>query len=270
MKNNKPKILVYDVETAPILGFVWGLWENNVALNQIHSDWHLLSYSAKWYQDTNGTVYGPHNKVMYNDQSKVKNIENDKKLLEELWNLLNEADIVISQNGVAFDNKKVNARFLLNGMTPPSPYKNIDTLKIMKKYFALTSNKLEYASNNLCTKFKKLKTKKFQGFELWKACLSGNKEAWAEMKLYNMRDVTSLQELFHKLQPWDNSINFNLYTHDILNACNCGSSKLQRRGYSYTTTGKFQRWQCLDCGSWSRDKTNMYSKEKAKSLKTKA
>ena len=33
---SKPKVLVFDIETAPMLGYVWGLWENNVALNQVH------------------------------------------------------------------------------------------------------------------------------------------------------------------------------------------------------------------------------------------
>jgi hypothetical protein len=204
------------------------------------------------------------------DQRKVKNIENDKELLKGIWELLNTADIVISQNGISFDSKKLNARFLLNGITPPSPYKHIDTLRIARKHFALTSNKLEFMTGKLCTKYKKQSHKKYPGFELWKECLAGNLDAWKSMEKYNKYDVLSLEELFHKLQPWDNSINFNLYTPDLLNKCNCGSEKFQRRGYSYTTTGKFQKYQCLGCGAWSRDKNNMYDKEKSKSLRTKA
>ncbi len=72
-KNNGPIVLLLDIETAPIIGHVWGLWENNVGLNQIESDWHLLSWSAKYLESKDKkTVYGPHRKVMYKDQRGVK------------------------------------------------------------------------------------------------------------------------------------------------------------------------------------------------------
>jgi len=259
-KNKRPKILVFDVETAPIISFTWGLFEQNVALNQIKSDWHLLSWAAKWLD-------APANKIMYMDQRNAKDIENDKKILEGIWKLLDEADIVLTQNGVSFDSKKLNARFVLNGMNPPSPYKHIDTLKIAKKNFAFTSNKLAYMSDKLCTKYKKLEHTKFSGFDLWKQCLAGNKKAWDEMKRYNIYDVLSLEELYNKLAPWDNSVNFNLYSDDLEIKCNCGSSDFEKRGFNFSTTGKFQRYQCRDCGKWTHSKVNLLSKEKKATLR---
>src|SRR5690606_2512370 len=106
-------------------------------------------------------------KVMYQDQRKAKDVRNDKELLRGIWNLLDEADIVITQNGKAFDVKKLNARFLLNGFQPPSSYRHIDTKILAKKTFALTSSKLEYMTSKLCTKYKKLSHKKYPGFSLW-------------------------------------------------------------------------------------------------------
>src|ERR1700722_10331801 len=146
----KIKVLLFDIETAPIIGYVWGLWDQTVGLNQIKSDWHLLSWSAKWLDD-------PASKVMYMDQRNEKNIENDKNILKALWKLLDAADVVITQNGIRFDSKKVNARFILNGMKPPSSYKHIDTCKIASRVFGFTSNKLEYLTDKLNTKYKKLK-----------------------------------------------------------------------------------------------------------------
>ena len=145
MNNKGPRVLLLDIETAPVLGFVWGLFDQNIALNQIHTDWHIISWSAKWLND-------PASKVMYMDQSKAKNIEDDSKILKKMWNLLNEADIVVTQNGKKFDMKKLNARFILNNMGPPSPYRQIDTLVIAKKNFGFTSNKLEYMTKKLCKK----------------------------------------------------------------------------------------------------------------------
>lgn len=257
--DNGPRVLLFDIETAPILGYVWGLWENNVGLNQINSDWHLLSWSAKWLDD-------PPSTTMYMDQRGVKNIEDDRKILKGIWDLLDQADIVITQNGRAFDQKKLNARFILSGLQPPSSYKHIDTKVIAKRHFAFTSNKLEYMSDKLCTKYKKLKHGKFSGFELWRECLADNPEAWKEMEKYNKYDVLALEELYKKLRPWDGSINFNLYREDHEHICSCGCDELKKNGYVYTNIGKYQRYKCLDCGTESRDKINLLTEEKRAAL----
>lgn len=261
-----PKVLLFDIETAPILAYVWSIWEQNVGLNQIKSDWHIISWSAKWLGDSPS-------KIMYKDQRGAKKIEDDKDLLQGIWELLNEADIVITQNGKQFDSKKLNARFIMNGMKPPSPYKHIDTRELARKHFGFTSNKLEYMTDKLCVKYKKLKHSEFGGFELWRECLAGNIKAWKEMEKYNKYDVLSLEELYTKLAPWDRTIDFNLYTGDSDIKCNCGSAKFQKRGFNFTPSGKFQRYQCQGCGAWSSDKgakNNLLTKDKRASLKGKA
>lgn len=265
--NKLPNILIFDIETSPIIAHVWQLWDQNVALNQIQSDWHVLSWSAKWLESSDKKlVYGPHRRVMYKDQRNKKNMENDKKLLEEIWKLLDAADIVITQNGKKFDQKKLNARFVLHGMKPPSPYKHIDTVVIARKHFGFTSNKLEYMTDKLCKKHKKSKHKKFHGHYLWRECLANNLEAWKEMESYNKKDVLSLEELYHVLSPWDNSINFNIYHNNDSHTCNCGSTDIQHRGYSYTAAGKYARFVCKKCGAWGRGAENLMSKEKRASL----
>jgi hypothetical protein len=258
--NNKPKVLIYDIETAPILSYVWGLWDNNVALNQIASDWHVLSWSAKWLGD-------PPNKVMYMDQRKAKNIEDDRLILKKIWELLDEADIVITQNGKSFDQKKLNARFIIHGFQPPSSYKHIDTKLIARKHFGFTSAKLEYMTDKLCSTYKKLKHGKYPGFEMWKECMSGNIDAWKEMEKYNKHDVLALEELYTRLSPWDSSINFSLYSDSTEHTCKCGSNELIKNGYYYTNVAKYQRYKCKKCGSETRDRQNLFSDEKKQSLK---
>lgn len=257
-KKNGPRILIFDVETAPITASVWGLFDQNIPLNMIKVDWHLLSYSAKFMDEK---------KIYYKDQRNAKNIEDDKLLLEDLWKLMDEADVVVGQNSNKFDIKKINARFIMNGMNPPSSYKKIDTLVIAKKHFAFTSNKLEYLSDKLCTKHKKSKHKKYSGYELWKACLAGEKAAWKEMEHYNKLDVLSTEELYKKLRPWDNSLNVNVYNDTTETVCSCGSKDFKRNGYAYTSMGKFQRFACRKCGAEIRNRNNELSKEKKQSLK---
>lgn len=256
-KKLNPRILVIDIETSPLITYTWGIVDQNIGLNQIVEDWHLLSFSAKFVGEK---------KIYYKDQRNAKDITNDKPLLEEIKTLLDQSDVVVGQNSDNFDLKRINSRMIIHDMKPPSSYKKIDTLKIARKHFAMTSNKLEYLSGKLCVK-KKSQHKKFSGFELWKECMKGNKAAWKEMEHYNKQDVLSTEELYLRLRPWDNSLNVNLYTNNNDTICSCGSKKFNKNGYAYTSMGKFQRFYCANCGAEIRSRDNLLSKEKRKSLK---
>lgn len=257
VRKDNPRILFLDIETAPMLGFVWGLWDNNVALNQLHKDWHLLSWAAKWQGNK---------EIMYQDQSSLDDIENDEDLCKGMWALMDEADILVTQNGKKFDIKKLNARFLHWGLPPPSSYRQIDTLEIAKRKFAFTSNKLEYMAAKF-TKTKKMTQRKFAGFELWKECLAGNQKAWDEMRKYNRQDIVTLEALYKRLAPWDNAIQLNVYAEDPKNICNCGSTKFTASGFHYSNRGKYKRWKCNGCNAETHDTENLISKEARKGLR---
>ncbi len=255
----KARVLIFDIETAPILAHVWGLWENNVGLSQMIADWHVLSWSAKWLD-------APEGEVMYMDQRNAPKVENDKVILEEIWELLNEADVVITQNGKSFDQRKLNARFLSNKLGPTSSFKHIDTKLLAQKHFNLPSYKLEYMTEKFCVKYKKLKHKEFPGHELWRECLIGNVKAWDEMELYNKHDVLALEELYNVFAPWETSVNFNLFTDSEEHVCKCGSKDQIKNGFYYTNVGKFQKYRCKGCKAETRDRHNLFSKEKKDSL----
>lgn len=256
----KPKVLILDIETSPIISAVWMLFKQNVGLNQIKTDWYVISWSAKWLGS---------DEVFYMDKRDSWDNEDDYELLEGIWKLIDEADWIVTQNGVKFDMKKLNARFILNGMKPPSSYKNIDTLLIAKSHFGFTSNKLEYMTDKLCKKYKKLTHAKYAGYELWKQCLLGNMDAWRELEQYNCYDVYSLEELYTILRPWyKKHPNPNLYHDKEETQCTCGSTNLEANGFHYTGVSKFVRLQCQDCGAEVRERINVLSKDKRKSIKS--
>lgn len=260
VKLNKPKVLIFDIETAPLRSFTWGLWQQNVGLNQIESEWFILSYAAKWLGE-------PEANIFYKDLRGIVHKEDDTELLSDLWDLLDEADVVITQNGKKFDSKKINARLVMNGFKPPRPYKHIDTLQIAKAVFGFTSNKLEWMTDKLCVKYKKQKHNKFSGFELWKEMLADNFEAWKECETYNKYDVLSLEELYGKLAPWDKTHpNFNLFTDDNKHICRCGSEDVVEDGFAYTSKSKFQQYRCNSCGATTRATKNLFDKDKRDSL----
>lgn len=257
---HKPRILSIDIETAPISGYVWSLWKQNVSLNMINGEWAILSYCAKWLD-------GP--RIIYKDSSKRRNKLDDLHLVKGLWKLLDAADIIIAHNGKSFDSRKIQARMFIHGFPPPSPYKIIDTLLETRKCFAMTSAKLEYLTDKMCTT-KKDKHTDFPGFELWKECLAGNPLAWKAMKEYNIPDVIAMEEYYLILRPWitghPNVANYTTKAADGPKCPNCGSEHVQRKGYRSTQVGQYPRYHCQGCGAWSRGRLISNSKQQRANL----
>jgi DNA polymerase elongation subunit (family B) len=256
----KPKILLLDIETAPLTGYFWRLFEEQGGTSMLDGDWFLLSWSAKWYDQ---------DKVMYMDQRNAKDLENEKKILIPLRALMEQADIIIGHNGDRFDIKRINTRIQFHNLEPlikGIDYRTIDTLKIAKKHFDFTSNKLEYLAKFLGCKQRKTKSKVFPGVELWKECLKRNKEAFKEMQAYNMQDVLTLQDVYDKLKAWDTSINFSVF-NDGEHVCSCGETKLIKKGLTATNSGVFQRYKCSKCGKPYKSKVNQLSKEQKQKMR---
>ncbi len=231
------RILLLDIETAPNLAHVWGLWQQNIGLPQIIKSGYTLCWSAKWYGEEE--VY--FNSIYHGST---------KKMLKQIHTMLNEADAVVHYNGTKFDIPTLNREFILYGLPPPSPYKQIDLLRTARSQFRFASNKLDYVAN-----FLGLGTKtKHRGHELWTQCMAGDQEAWEEMEEYNINDVILLEAVYDVLKPWiKNHPNQNLYSNGDHVCPNCGGHHLQKRGTSYTISGRYQRYQCKDCGTWSRN-----------------
>lgn len=256
----KPKTLIFDIETSPLISYTWGMRDQNLGLNQIKEDWSIIAFAAKWLGD-------PESKMIYMDVRGQRNHRNDKKLVKKLISLLDKADIVLGQNSDKFDIKKVNARAIIHGLKPPSGYRKLDTVKMARKTFGFTSNKLEYMTAKINKKYKKLSHAKFPGMELWNQCLAGNLDAWKEMEIYNKHDVLATEELYTYLRPWDCIVDFNVYTDALERGCSCGSYDLAKNGFHFTNASRFQRYRCKKCGSEVRGKINLLSKEKKLSLR---
>lgn len=255
------KILTFDVETSPVEAYVWGLWDQNIPIDFVKTDWTIFSWAAKWLGKR---------EVMYQDSGGrgADKVRDDKPLLKGIRDLLDEADIVVAQNGKRFDVRKINARLIQHGIAPPSPYRVIDTMLVAKKYFAFTSQKLAWTSK-LLTDTPKDDHKRFPGFELWAECLKDNPAAWAEMKKYNKRDVRATEKVYLKLRPWiANHPNLGVYSESTKPICpNCGGSSLVSKGLrANKQQGAYRRYNCLNCGAPSRTKIMLLPVEKRRSL----
>ena len=235
----KARILLLDLETFPNVAWVWGKYQQDVI--RFKQETCIATYAAKWLGEP---VFA---KALPDYKGYKPGSYDDFALVNDLWALLDEADVVIAHNGKDFDVKVCRARFIFHGLTPPSPFKIVDTKDAAKKVARFNSNKLDDLGQ-LLGMGKKIKT----DFDLWQGCIDGDPESWANMVRYNKKDVILLEKLYLRLLPWiNNHPNLTLYL-DGAKCPKCGSSEIRGRGVSRTQTGIYQRFQCRDCGGWGQ------------------
>lgn len=253
-----PVIKIIDVETAPEIVYSFSRFKAFIAPEQVIRRGYLLSYSSADLET--GEVEG---KNLSNYPLFDIDHTDDWELCQDLWYLLDDADIVIAHNGIKFDKAYINQRFAFHGMEPPSHYVVIDTLKAAKKQFALPSNALKEMCLYFDTENFKLDN---EGFPLWKACCEGDRHAFFRMQTYNDGDVVSLRDLYIKLRAWiPQHPNVSAFYDDEKLRCpRCGKEHLEVvPGKVYTTAvSTFQVLRCTSCNSLSRGRVNLRSKEK--------
>ena len=239
----KPNILILDIETSLMEVYSFGIRDQYIGADQIKKDWEIISFAAKFLNKK---------KVLQMDQSKYTNEE----ILRGLEKVINKAQIIVGHNSKRFDVKRINSKFAEYGINPPRSFQQVDTYNLSKKYFNFSSHTLEYLLEKLNSPIRKLKHKKLPGKSLWVECDKGNRKAFKEMAIYNIYDVLGTEWLYKKLAPWGTGINFNVYYGDEDAHCSCGSSNFVKNGYAYSSTGKFQRYQCKKCGQELKTRQN--------------
>lgn len=231
------KILVFDIETSPNVAYVWAKYQQDVI--RYLSEWEILCFAYKWLGEDETIVAG-------------RDHYSEEVLVQRLHQLFDEADIVVAHNGNSFDIKKCNAKFIEFGLTPPSPFKSIDTKLVARRYFKFNSNKLDDLGDILGLG-RKVQT---GGFDLWVGCMNNDASAWRKMVEYNKQDVDLLEQVYLKLRPWmDNHPAINVLDGKEQACPKCGKGPMHKRGRRKINKTTFnQRYQCQSCGGWSQSR----------------
>lgn len=228
---------------------MWGLYNQNLGLDQILDSGKVLSYAFKWLSSKQ-IVFRRHT---------------NPDFLNTIWDAINEADAIITFNGRRHDIPLLNREFIKAGKPPPSPFTHIDLIETAKKHFKFSSNKLD----NLLQELGLGKKLEHEGFPLWIKVVGGDEQAWKVFEKYNVHDVRQTEKLYKRLLPWITSHpNHALYTSGGPVCPNCGSRHLHRRGTHKTLTQLYERFQCQQCGKWSRGRYTVLSKENKSSVLT--
>ncbi len=238
------KLLFLDIETAPNLAYVWKLFPDYIAPDQLVNTGYIICWSAQFLGE----------KQVYS----ASVVDGEEHMIRQIHQLLDEADGVVTYNGNKFDIPTLNKEFVELGLTPPAPYKSIDLYRVVKKNFKFASNKLDFVCQQLG-----LGTKvKHRGMELWKDCMAGKESAIVEMLQYNKQDVILLKRLYEVLIPWIKSgPNHSVISGELV-CPSCGKAHYHRRGYAYTNAGVYTRYHCQTCGAWFRGTKSEAAKEK--------
>lgn len=230
------RTLTFDVETMPLEGRVFGLWQQNIGLSQIQAtDW-MACFAAKFHGERK-----VHFHSVWDDGA--------RGMALALHRLFDEADVVIGWNSNRFDIPWANRVFMESNKGRPSPFAKVDLMRSVKQQFRLPSYKLDFVSRWLGLEGK-LRT---GGFDLWADVMAGHPAARRKMRRYNIQDTKLTEQVFDRLREkgWVKGLP-NHSIHDGHVCPNCGSEKLQARGYAATLTRRYRQWQCQSCKSWSR------------------
>lgn len=239
-----PRLLMWDCETSPIISYNWGIYDQTAI--EVIEDTQILCFAYKWFGDRRTRVIGQDDFKSYKP-----GLNNDKHVIEALRGLFDEADVVIAHNGNSFDQKIAQARMMHYDLDPPTPYKQIDTKLVARRYGRFTSNKLDHLNKGFGFEGK-IET---GGFATWKGCLAGDPKSWAKMKRYNKKDVDELEKLYLRLRPWiSNHPHIGILKAEREACPNCGGITLVKNGSYTSRVGRYQVWRCQTCRAHPRSR----------------
>jgi hypothetical protein len=233
----RQRILFYDIETTPMVGYFFDLKVNGGYLSpdMIIEHSHMLCWAAKWSDGEevfSARLTGPEAKA-----------GDDRRIAAKLADTIRQADIVCGHNVDRFDTPKLNVRLIDHGLPPLGHVRSVDTLKLARS--------LKFHSNRLgeLAKFLGVGEKLHTSFGLWKRAKAGDVAALRDMLEYCEQDVVVLEAVFHKLLPYAKSlprlIDAGQYGQRVCPSC--GSSELQPDGVYRTNANTYAKFRCV-CG----------------------
>jgi DNA polymerase elongation subunit (family B) len=239
------RVLTLDIETQAALVRTFGLFKQNIGINQVIEPSKVICLAYKWL-----------------DEKKAHFLRaDDPDFAVKVRDLLSEADFVIHYNGTSFDIPHLNTVILLAGLTPPKPFKQIDLLRVVRKQFNFLSNKLDFVVQQLGLGAKV----QHAGFDLWRRCADGDEKAWKEMERYNLGDIKVTEALFLFLLPWiPMSSHIGQFIGQEWCCPNCGCSELGEDGIAYANVTSYKLYQCSECGTWVRGTRKLESSPKTR------
>jgi hypothetical protein len=230
---SEPKVVIFDVETAPMITATFSLYPENIGHNNILEDWFMIC--AAWKELGKKKV----------ESIAIKKKGKDKEVVSVLRDALADADILIAHNGSKFDIKKLNTRLIYHRLDPMPRIPMVDTLKEVRRISAHSSNRLDFLGQALGVGKKQETT-----HGLWLRAMNGEKAAISEMVKYNIQDVILNEKVYTILRPYmEHHPHMGVLSGGgRLHCPKCASFNVMQNGSRVSVQGIVQqRYQCKDC-----------------------
>lgn len=248
------KIMLVDVECFPNLSWTWGTFEQNVI--KVVRPRMLCSIAWQWYPSSETSVLALPDFPDYDRKAWAAGrwihdplLWNNQSLIRAFSEKIRQADVVVGHNVEMFDDRRLNTDVARLKLEAPPYHRAIDTLKVLRRRFDFNSNRLD----DICQELAIGRKLPHPGFSMWERCIFGDMSAWALMKRYNRHDVNPLlRGLYEFLRPWIPNHPNNAATDGTPCCPVCRGKHMKPEGWRYTQAGKYQRFICRDCHSWSR------------------
>lgn len=253
--NGLPRILVFDLETSHAVSATFGRHKVFLGQDNIITEGGLIMCCGyRWVGEESPHI------IRMTDEEAI--FEDDSRVVAEIWELFEQADVVVAHNAKQFDVPMLRARVIGNNLPPLPTVKVIDTLIMAKKLFRFPNNKLD----SLAAYFGFERKVYAGGINTWINFMRGDNDAIAHMVEYCLHDVNLCHDIYMKLRPFGHAgsdFNAGLYGDaDSLTCPVCGSKNVDETGRSvYTAVSEFKEIRCGDCGGVSRTRQSLNSRE---------
>jgi hypothetical protein len=248
-----PKILTLDIERVPgratvkhrgltVEGDFWDLsgWKHTIG-RRIHADdvteWpRTICLAWRWYG----------NKRV---EFAAEWLTDHEAMLRTAWDLFHQADIVVGHNMDGFDAKTLAGEWWATcGLTKPSPWKSVDTLKVARSQFRLESNTLDALLHRAGLGGK---TDRYS-VEMARAACGGDRKAQRKLRAYNVGDIDASETLYDAVRGWiPNHPHIGLWSGDEDCCGSCGG-ELKASDWCRTAVTAYAQYRCVNCGAWYR------------------
>jgi uncharacterized protein YprB with RNaseH-like and TPR domain/DNA-directed RNA polymerase subunit RPC12/RpoP len=236
----KPKILYFDIETT----------------NFKATFGEVLMMGYRWHGEEEYKIV----KVTDYEGWDELNIEDrDYYVLQDMHEIISEADVLVGHYSKRFDHRFIQSRCLYHKLPViPNP-PHVDTWHIAKYQMAIGSNSMK----NIAKFLKCDNQKDSLPIHIWRRANAYDEECIEMIAEYCLQDVRTQYSMTQRLMPLANAIpNMNLLVNSTKYLCSgCGSDNVQKRGFHFTKINKYQRFQCMNCGKWSRGRNTLTDKE---------
>lgn len=238
---SEPKIVVFDLET------IWNIAE----IAREDRMFNIANYYGRTMKADINSIICFGYKIVGGESGVVSSwdftsdLNDDSAVCGFAYDLLHDADAIVTHNGKKFDWKFLQTRLAINNLPVLPNINHIDTCQLARKNYSLFSNRLK----DLATTFTPERKIDTGGKKLWTRVYQGDKAAMKEMAEYCEQDVITTEAVFHALKKHAGNLpNKNLYIEG--NGCpTCGNNKLEKHGFVTTKTNRLQRYRCTNCGT---------------------